>query len=269
MATENEGPRDGAERELSEKQERALEELTRLTGHNVDRFREQGLTNADMMRLAERTIHGLKQQGLSDADLIRMAGVTAEHIAMIRKLQEKYDLSAPTVGKRHPYWRKGLAQGVHYAYLFGGHHILYNWPDRGRLDTLEGRADFALYADEMLVMLLNRVGSFPWNPSDYHPHCYPPNVWGDPALPADGAGVVLTLARTESRDGVVHEVREVVLGHEFSCRLVQEIRRLWQTRYDADAYQAHMRRIDDPSLDPGEVARRLLAQAQVEWATRG
>jgi hypothetical protein len=81
--------------------------------------------------------------------------------------------------------------------------------------------------------------------------------------------VVLTLARMESRDGVVHEVRNVVLGHEFSCGLVQEIRRLWHTRYDAEAYQAHMRRIDDPSLDPGEVARRLLAQAQVKWGTRG
>ena len=145
------------------------------------------------------------------------------------------------VGQEYP---KSIAfEGGQYNYYDGHHDLLlaYRGLEQWEIDDVRNAAaDFALFANPLLLFLLYRFGSVGWGNC---PYCWHLNPVTPPELLAGEQRILLTVTLVELPGNVVRVIRAISLPPDFSRALVDQIRAQATTpRIDRTIYIAAINR---------------------------
>jgi hypothetical protein len=141
-------------------------------------------------------------------------------------------------------------EGVHYTYRGGQHELaaFLRRPTLAELEALtEGPADFALYVDGDLLLLLYRFRSLEldpvidWSDAPFSIHHVDD---AERQLPTDERGrALLQVLVVDADNGLLHGKRAVTLDEEFTAALHRAIREQAARPWSSDEYDRALRQL--------------------------
>jgi hypothetical protein len=141
------------------------------------------------------------------------------------------------VGKPIEQVKKRYQESVKFDFTDGGFilYLFFNQPtDQEIQDIKKGRAEIGYYQRDDVIFILCRFGSTPYMDAPYNVHLSKQLTHIDEPGPGKGYGLHIILI--DARDGIVKAQRLIGLGHDFSVKLYQAIKRQLTEPFNSQHY---------------------------------